>query len=154
MTWGTALGILFQAATRPDISEAGGLTTEQMITGAAILFSFVGSIIGFLFSSWNSKRETKANTETTLKVASENASVAGRAAATQEFAVLTQGFQATLTRQDRRIDGLVAHIGLQDEDIDALVEHVEKLEELIPNPPGAPERPKLNRRHHDISVDL
>lgn len=145
------LMVAVQLAVLPDPSAPPGLSTEQTITIAAIFCSFLGALIGYFISAWRSKKDTQANNETTLKVAAENAAVAGRTAATQEFAALTQGYQASLTRQDNRITRLEEYIGMQDSDIAALVEHVEKLEELIPNPPGAPERPKLNRRHLELN---
>lgn len=126
--------------------QASSMTTAEAVAWAAAVLGPLSAVIGYLISSWRSKRDTEKNNETTLKVAEENASVAGRNAATQEFAVITQAYLAEFKRMEDRSKEQDRRSALLEEDVDTLIIHVEAIEELIPNPPGAPERPKLNRR--------
>lgn len=115
-----------------------------LIAWAAVVLGPVSAAIGYMLSSHNSKRSLAVTSQS----AKDTAEVAGRNAATQEFAVIMQGWQATFERMDRerKDDRLeIEHLG---EDVAVLVEHIVQLEQLIPSPPGAPQRPKLKTYHH------
>lgn len=114
------------------------------IAWAAIILGPISATVGYLLSSHNSKKSLAVTSQS----AKDTAAVAGRNAATQEFAVIMQGWQATFERMDRerKDDRLeIEHLG---EDVAVLVEHIVQLEQLIPSPPGAPQRPKLKTYHH------
>lgn len=129
-------------ATEAPIKESGdSLSNGEMIAWAAVILGPLSGFAGYLLSSWRSKKDTEA----TREIARENATVAGRNAAAQEFSILTQAYQAEFARLNKRVSALEDDNNVLVSDVDSLVEHVEKLEDLIPNPPGAPERPKLHR---------
>lgn len=115
----------------------------------AIIAAIVGptlGLIGVIIMARNSRKTA----EKTNQAAVDNAKAAAKNAASTEFSILTQGFTATFERQDREL----AELRDQAEEDEAfkeevltfvseLVQHIDTLEDLVPNPPGAPPRPKF-----------
>lgn len=137
------IATLISRQTTPEQSES--LSTGETVAWVAAILGPLSAIIGYVLSSYRSKKDT----DVTRAIAAESASTAGRHAASEEFSILTQAYQAEFARLNRRVGLLEDDNCILAEDVNTLIDHLERVEQMVPDPPGAPERPRL-RRHISI----
>lgn len=113
----------------------------------ALIAAIGGPILGLIGIILN-VRSTRRNAEKTNQAAIANAEAAAKNATTSEFKVLSESYEGAFARQDRELKALRENEEKRDafeqevlEFVEVLVDHLDILEELVPNPPGAPPRP-------------